>query len=407
MVNRRKLLNCTRIYRWNLIRCFTFYSSMPVAKMSRRVRFKWEDRLCNDCHRSIAMIRKLVNAAINMLMKFRDVMEAEHLFESLKNRSLISYGAMMQGYIDNQMSEKALDLFEKIPFALDDVSYTIVFSACAALNNAKAVQFGNRILHSIPATFKNDSTVLGSILRMLMKFRQIEDAESLFSSSKKNTPVLLGIMMQGFVDNGMPGKALDLFETSSIPPNEIISIILYSACAALNDERAVQLGNKLLRQMPIKYRENGVLIGSALNMLMKFGQTKKAEDLFSQVTRPTANLYGILMHGYNHNERPDKSMDLFEKLQGKELTLDDQIYLAWINSAAQIALSQISQKVADRLPLAYRQKSRMQSALINMWVCRTRFPFSWWIFFLHILRVDLRWWMKQRKCSTRYLNRIF
>ena len=103
----------------------------------------------------------------------------------------------MQGYIDNQMPEKALDLFEKIPVALDDVSHTIIFSACAALNDARAIQLGNQILRAMPTAFKNNSTVLGSILCMLMKFRQIKDAENLFSSSKIRTPVLLGIMMQG------------------------------------------------------------------------------------------------------------------------------------------------------------------------------------------------------------------
>ena len=112
-------------------------------------------------------------------------------------------------------------------------------------------------------------------------------------------------------------------------------------------------------------------------MLMKFGHVKEAEGLFSQVPQRTANLYGIMMHGYNHNEQPDRSMDLFKKLQRKELTLDDQIYLAWINAAAQIALPQISQKVADQIPLEYRQKSRIQSALINLWVCTTRFSLSW------------------------------
>ncbi|CAF5139929.1 unnamed protein product, partial [Rotaria sp. Silwood1] len=46
------------------------------------------------------------------------------------------------GYVGNEMSEKALDLFEKIDLKLDDVTYVIVFNACAKLANDQAMKIG-------------------------------------------------------------------------------------------------------------------------------------------------------------------------------------------------------------------------------------------------------------------------
>jgi pentatricopeptide repeat protein len=40
---------------------------------------------------------RLVNSALDMLMKFGDVNQAEHLFKQLKRKSIVSYGALMQG----------------------------------------------------------------------------------------------------------------------------------------------------------------------------------------------------------------------------------------------------------------------------------------------------------------------
>ena len=40
---------------------------------------------------------RLVNSALDMLMKFGDVTQAEHLFQQLKRKSVVSYGALMQG----------------------------------------------------------------------------------------------------------------------------------------------------------------------------------------------------------------------------------------------------------------------------------------------------------------------
>jgi pentatricopeptide repeat protein len=39
----------------------------------------------------------LANSAIDMLMKFGEVNNAEHLFQSMKKKSVVTYGAMAQG----------------------------------------------------------------------------------------------------------------------------------------------------------------------------------------------------------------------------------------------------------------------------------------------------------------------
>ncbi|CAF5075431.1 unnamed protein product, partial [Rotaria magnacalcarata] len=57
-------------------------------------------------------------SAIDMLMKFGDVENAERIFRSIKAKDIIAYGAMMKGYVGNEMFEKALDLFEQIHIKL-------------------------------------------------------------------------------------------------------------------------------------------------------------------------------------------------------------------------------------------------------------------------------------------------
>jgi pentatricopeptide repeat protein len=41
--------------------------------------------------------QKLTNSAIDMLMKFGHVKDAERMFEQMKKKSIVTYGAMMQG----------------------------------------------------------------------------------------------------------------------------------------------------------------------------------------------------------------------------------------------------------------------------------------------------------------------
>ena len=87
-------------------------------------------------------------------------------------------------YVQNQMSEKALDLFEQIEFNLNNVTYTIVFNACAELANDRAMKIGKRLLDEMPRNFRNDNVILTSAIHMLMKFGDIQNAENVFQSIK-------------------------------------------------------------------------------------------------------------------------------------------------------------------------------------------------------------------------------
>ncbi|CAF4193321.1 unnamed protein product, partial [Rotaria sordida] len=109
--------------------------------------------MSNDCRNNYIVL----NSAIDMLMKFRDVESAERIFGSIKEKNIIIYSTMMKGYIENEMSEKALDLFEKIDLKLDDVTYIIVFNACAQVANDRAMKIGRKLLHEMPVSCRNNN----------------------------------------------------------------------------------------------------------------------------------------------------------------------------------------------------------------------------------------------------------
>ncbi|CAF5202970.1 unnamed protein product [Rotaria magnacalcarata] len=134
-------------------------------------------------------------SAINMLMKFGDVETAERIFRSIKTKNIITYGAMVKGYVRNEMFEKALDLFEKIDIELDDVIYTIAFNCCAKLCNDRAMKIGKELLAKMPKNYRKDNITSNSAIDMLMKFGDVESAERMFRSIKaKGTNIYDALM---------------------------------------------------------------------------------------------------------------------------------------------------------------------------------------------------------------------
>ena len=294
---------------------------------------------------------------------------------------------MFSGYVDNRMSDKALDLFEQLPEPPDDVLQTILFNVCSSLCNERAVRLGHRILDTVPTVPEKSYGLISSILGMLMKFGHIRKAEELFETIDK-TLNIYGVMLQGsfhedetsfyhktnldlfvgYLLNGLPEKTLDLFEQLPEPANNVIYAIVLNACSLSRSDRAIQLGNRLYRKIRTNIKDDNVLLGSLLHMLMKFGQIQEAEHLFSQINQPTVQIYGVMMHGYNANNQPRSSWKIFQMIRRNKLVPNDAAFLALINAASQIGMQSFCRTVVGQLTPGFRNDLKIKNALIDMWV---------------------------------------
>ena len=82
-----------------------------------------------------------------------------------------------------------------------------------------------------------------------------------------------------------------------IEPDEITLTVLFNACAELPNERALKIKNKYLDQLPKLLSNNNYVLNSFLHMLMKFGDTSNAENVFAQIKKKNIVTYGVMMQG--------------------------------------------------------------------------------------------------------------
>ncbi|CAF5025043.1 unnamed protein product, partial [Rotaria magnacalcarata] len=275
----------------------TLFNACAVLNNNRAM--KTGKRLLDEMPENYRNNNITSTSAIDMLMKFGDVESAERIFRSMKTKNIITYNATIKGYVGNEMFEKALDLFEQIHISLTNVTYTIVFNACAKLCNDRAMKIGKKLLAKMPENSRNDNITSNSAINMLMKFGDVESAERIFRSIKAKDIITYGAMMKGYVENEMFEKALDLFEQIDIELGDVTYTIVFNACAKLCNDRAMKIGKKLLAKMPENYRNSNITSTSAIDMLMKFGDVESAERMFRSIKVKSTNIYGALMNGYN------------------------------------------------------------------------------------------------------------
>ncbi|CAF4323019.1 unnamed protein product [Rotaria magnacalcarata] len=129
-------------------------------------------------------------------MKCGDVAHAELLFYSSKEKVLPMYGAMMKGYIQNNLPDKAINVFNEVE-SPDEVNINLLFNACAQLKTKEALNLVKKVSKEIPKSFYSNPHLLTSLLDALMKCGDVAHAESLFYSSKEKVLPMYGAMMKG------------------------------------------------------------------------------------------------------------------------------------------------------------------------------------------------------------------
>ncbi|CAF5078735.1 unnamed protein product, partial [Rotaria magnacalcarata] len=153
-------------------------------------------KISNQIPKSFYSNPHLLTSLLDALMKCGDVAHAESSFYSSKQKVISSYGAMMKGYVDNNLPEKAIDLFNKIQNP-NDVHMILLFNSCAQLKTKEALDLVKRISKQIPKSFYSNPRLLTSLLDSLMKCGDVAHAESLFYGSKEKVLPMYGAMMKG------------------------------------------------------------------------------------------------------------------------------------------------------------------------------------------------------------------
>jgi pentatricopeptide repeat protein len=335
---------------------------------------------------------------LDAVMKCGDVSYAQLLFNRSSKNDLSMYGAMMKGknyyffsnlmkyffsgYIKNNQANKAIDLFNEIKKP-NEIVLNLLFNACAESGTVEALSLAKKIYKEMPTSFHSNSYVLTSMLDVLMKCGDISYAQLLFNKSPKKVLSMYGAMMKGrniifvnkcndkffsigYIENNQANKAIDLFNEIK-GPSEVNIIILFNACAHLGSAEALKLVKKVWKEIPKSFHSNSRLLTSLLDALIKCGDCSTAEILYSKMPKSVAN-YGNLMNGFNKENNPLKTLNLFNQMKKDGIEQNIIIYLSVIKALSQFGDYDTSQSIIKQIPNSFLSNNQIQTALIDMWV---------------------------------------
>lgn len=212
--------------------------------------------------------------------------KAWEVFNKLPSRSVVSWTAMIRGYVQHGHAKEALRLFklmENTGVEPDKVTFVSVLQACsstAALVAGQAIH-----LRLINACFDTDVFVGSTLIDMYARCGCLEAARDVFEKLAVKNVVSWNAIIGAYAQHGCAQEALDLMQQmqqEGIQPNDVTFVNVLTACshAGLLPE-----GSMLFQSMCSEFSITPAIEHNAcmVDLLCRSGFLQEAQDLMDQL----------------------------------------------------------------------------------------------------------------------------
>ncbi|CAL1374124.1 unnamed protein product [Linum trigynum] len=266
----------------------------------------------------------VMNSLISMYSKCKRVDLASDVFAKLKNKTLVSWNAMILGYAQNGCVNEALNSFCQMQSQnIKPDSFTMV-SVIPALAELSIPRQAKWIHGLVIRRFLNENVfVMTALVDMYAKCGAIHTARRLFDTMKARHVITWNSMIDGYGVHGHGRAAVELFmdmQKGDIKPNHITFLCVLSACShsGLVDE-GMQFFNSMKKDYGLEPAMDHY--GAVVDLLGRGGRLHDAWEFIQQMpVKPEISVYGAMLGACKIH----KSVDFAEKAAEKLFELNPE-----------------------------------------------------------------------------------
>ncbi|CAA7033901.1 unnamed protein product [Microthlaspi erraticum] len=238
-------------------------------------------------------------ALLDLYAKCGLIKDAVQVFESMQDKSSVTWSSMVAGYVQNKSYEEALLLYRIAQrMSLQQNQFTLSSVICACSNLAALIE--GKQMHAVMSKsgFGSNVFVASSVIDMYAKCGSLRESYVIFSEVEDKSIELWNTIISGFAKHARPREVMVLFEKmqqDGMQPNEVTFSSLLSVCGHTG---LVEEGRKIFRFMRSKYglSPNVVHYSCMVDVLGRAGLLPEAyEFIKSMPFDPTASIWCSLL----------------------------------------------------------------------------------------------------------------
>ncbi|KAI5056072.1 hypothetical protein GOP47_0029593 [Adiantum capillus-veneris] len=315
----------------------------------------------------------LGNALVGMYAKCGVLVKARQVLEELPMRNVVSWNALIAGYVEHGEGDKALKCFEQLlgeGLGPDPVTFACTLRACGSI---KAVDKGEEIHHKIAelGLLENDLALGSALVYMYAMCGALERALSVFKELPNRNVVTWNALIVGYVEHGENDEALRCFErmeTEGFCPDAVTYGCILKVCGTI---RAINKGQQVHDEIAKQgLLGSDIVLGNALvDMYAKCGAFTKARQVLEEL--PVRNLitWNTLITGYVEHGKGEQALDCFGQMQREGHFPDMVTFTCLLKACGNIGALGKGQKIHDEIAKQGLLESNLVlgTALVDMY----------------------------------------
>lgn len=286
--------------------------------------------------------RQLNIYELNTLMKLYalcgSVEDARHVFDSIVDKTVVSWNAIIAGYAQLGHAKEAFTLFRQMlqeRLEPNTITYLTVLDACSS---PEALKWGKQVhAHAQDAGFVSDFRVGTAVVNMYVKGGSMEDARHVFDELGKRDVSAFNAIIGGYAKNGNGEKAFEVFhimQQEGMKPNRITYLSILEACSG---REGLALGKGIHAQCIKAGVFHDIRVATALiRMYTNCGSMKDAREVFDKMVIRDVVSWTVMVEGYAKSGHMEDAFGVFAMMQEEGIQPDKVTYMHILNACANV-----------------------------------------------------------------------
>ncbi|KAL4302923.1 hypothetical protein GQ457_10G025600 [Hibiscus cannabinus] len=304
----------------------------------------------------------IASSLLSMYSRCSNLIDSRKVFDEMPERNVVTWNAMIGGYLKNGDTESALGLFEKMPIGRNSVTWIEMIDGFAKSGDTlRARQFFDEVplelsnvvtwtvmvdgynangeLEAAREIFemmpKRNYFVWSSMISGFCKRGDVKEARKIFDRIPVRNLVNWNSMISGYAQNGFCEEALEMFRKMQIEgfePDEVTITSVLSACAHLGE---LDVGKEIHFRVKTKgMKVNQFVSNALLDMYAKCGDLGQAKSIFEGMRHRKTACWNSMISGFAIHGKSEEALEFFKRMEESNEMPDDITFLSVLSACA-------------------------------------------------------------------------
>ena len=276
------------------------------------------------------------SSLIDMYGKCGSISEAHRVFETLPNKNVVSWNAMIAGYVQQKQKANAFGLFMKLQReGIQPTKFTLSCILKACDNIEQCVKIHDQVLVS---ALGSDIVVGTALIDTYAKCGGLDHAHKVFDRLVEPDLASWNAIISGYAQHGHGLPALKMFEKmlDKVKPDKMT---FSSALKAIGSIGAIKNGRLIYHQAIVNCLEGDLILSNTLiDMYAKCGSLRKAHEVFERLPIRNVVTWNAIIAGYAQIGMVNTVFLTFDKMIGENIIPNQVTFLSVLTACSHAGL---------------------------------------------------------------------